>query len=170
MSAAEDFREGWFVGELTRLHDEFRRGDYSAFMEALLLCCWNQHALPEWLATVVIEQSEATFAKNATGHGRQGNRHAALHAKQVDDHRANMVALAPIGAGAKRTDLRLRNGTAVRLRAPDQHPGNSFRVVKRSDSSEFVSKYLRGTPARGSPRAIEDSYKKIMRARKQGTE
>ncbi len=81
------------MGELARLHGEFRQGDYSAFMEALLLCCWNQRALPEWLATVVIEQSEATFAKNATGHGRQGNWRAALHAKQVDDHRANMVAL-----------------------------------------------------------------------------
>jgi hypothetical protein len=79
--------------QLDDYRTEFEKGDYQAFFEALLLCCWSSVPLPEWVYTLVIQQAEDAFNKHAIGPGRTGNWRSQLNRLQIDRHRANIVEM-----------------------------------------------------------------------------
>jgi hypothetical protein len=47
-------REEWLAKEIEAHKRGFDKGDYSEFMQALLLSCWNKRPLEDWIADVVI--------------------------------------------------------------------------------------------------------------------
>ena len=142
--------------ELPRLHQQFERRDYMAFMEGLLLCCLNAHPLPDWIAAIVINQAEDVFAKSATGPGRQGNWRAKDGALQIETRRA---MLADFHLRARRQQGRFFTSWLGRIFGYGRPiPGDSVNIVTRADVFKFVSQQLMGKTAKGSPDAIEESY------------
>lgn len=160
--------EEFFESEFARLKAEFNRADYSAFLEVLHLCRWNHWTLPDWAAAIVIQQAEDVFMKSSTGPGKHGNWRASFTAKQVDDHRAD---LAEFHLTARRRQGRVYVSDLGHLYGygVNEPVGCSVNIVTRQDIFEFVSRELRGTPAQGSARSVEDSYKRVRRM-KAGTE
>lgn len=159
----------FFRGEMERLSAVFAAGDYTAFLEALTLCVWNERPLPGWIADIVMRQAEEAFAASSTGPGRQGNWRAKLLAKRIDDQRAD---LARFHLRARRRKGRVHVSDLGRLygygtQVPEYGGVN---IVTRDDIFKFISSQLRGTPAQGTPNAIEDSYKRVNRRRKAGAE
>ena len=151
--------------QLDDYRTEFEKGDYQAFFEALLLCCWSSVPLPEWVYALVIQQAEDAFNKRATGRGRTGNWRSQLNRLQIDQHRANTVEM----------HLRCRRrfgrhyvswmATLDDYGTPsDKHPGEN--VVTLQDILEFLPKKFHGTPFQGGWRTIEKSYKKMKGLRR----
>jgi hypothetical protein len=149
--------------ELPRLRQQFERGDYSAFMEGLLFCCWNAQPLPDWIAIIVIDQAEDVFAKASTGPGRHGNWSARDAALQIETMRAGM---ADFHLRARQRRGRFFVSELARVFGYGREiPGDSVNIVTRTDVFEFVSQQLKGKPAQGSPAAIEAAYKASRRKR-----
>jgi hypothetical protein len=151
----------------------FERGDYAAFVHVLMLCFSNERILPEWVQAIVIAQAEEAYATASIGPGRHGNWQAKLAAIKVDHRRYEMVAMQ---MNARRREGRAYVSELARAYGyGSPTPGGSFNRVTREDIFKFVSQQLRGTPARGTPAAIEESYEKVLhnkpkRKRKRGGE
>ena len=149
--------------EMRRLRLRFEQGDYAAFMEALRLCIWRGRPLPDWVATQAISNAEAVW-EMSTGPGTQGNWRAVRASLQRDERRFDLVndhlrACRPEGR-RHASELALACGYGK----PDpKRP--SIRIVTKADIYAFVSEELKGTPAQGSPRAVQDSYNKVRKAR-----
>ena len=139
--------------QLDNYRTEFEKGDYRAFFEALLFCCWNSIPLPEWVYTLVIQQAEDAFNKHSTGPGRAGNWRSRLNRFQIDRYRANAVEM----------HLRCRRRFGRRYVSwmaaldgygtpSDKHPREN--IVTLQDIVEFLTKKFRGTPYQGGEGAI----------------
>jgi len=146
--------------QLDDYRTEFEKGDYQAFFEALLLCCWSSLPLPEWVYTLVIQQAEDAFNKRATGPGRTGNWRSQLNRLQIDRYRANLVEM------HLRCRRRFGRHYVSWMAALDgygtpstEHPNEN--VVTLQDILEFLSKKFQGTPYQGGWQTIEKSYKKM---------
>jgi hypothetical protein len=151
--------------QLDDYRTEFEKGDYQAFFEALLLCCWSSVPLPEWVYTLVIQQAEDTFNKRAIGPGRTGNWRSQLNRLQIDRHRANFVEM---HLRCRRRFGRHYVSWMAALDGygtpSDKHPSEN--VVTLQDILEFISKKFHGTPYQGGWGAIEKSYKKMKGLRR----
>ncbi|MPZ38500.1 MAG: hypothetical protein GEU95_10590 [Rhizobiales bacterium] len=159
----------WFTERFEKLRAQFtQRGDYSAFMEALLLCTWNERPLPDWVANQVVQQAEKQYSLSGTrGPGKQGNWQAAYDQKRIDDRRAN---LAEFHLNARSRRGRGHVSELATLYGYGKPSSGGANVVTKADVFGFVSKELRGTPAQGAAGAVEESYEKVMKARKRGAE
>ncbi len=151
----------WLKNEFTGFRRRFEQGDYSAFMQGLLVCCRNDYPLPDWIASVVISQAETVFADGSTGPGKHGNWRAMDAAIQIEKIRADMVAF-HLGARQKRGRAFV-SAIAKVFEYGREISAISVNIVTRNDVFEYVSRKLRGTPARGSAAAIEASYKESRR-------
>jgi hypothetical protein len=151
--------------QLDDYRTEFEKGDYQAFFEALLLCCWSSVPLPEWVYTLVIQQAEDTFNKRATGPGRTGNWRSQLNRLQIDRHRANIIEM---HLRCRRRFGRHYVSWMAALDGygtpSDKHPSEN--VVTLQDILEFLPKKFHGTLYQGGWRAIEKSYKKMKGLRR----
>jgi hypothetical protein len=147
---------------LARYRKTFEKGDYTGFLEALLFCCWNSVALPDWVATIAIRQAHDAFDRESTGAGKHGNWRAKAGALNVDQIRAQMAhwhlrARHRHGKSYVSDLAALQGyGTPVAEGGPN--------VVTRDEIFAFISGQLAGTPFRGSKEAIEESYSRVKRA------
>jgi hypothetical protein len=156
------FNEWLELEELPRLHRQFERADYFAFMEGLLWCCRNAHPLPDWIATIVIGQAEDVFAKGSRDRGKHGNWRATYNALQIDSTRAGMANL-HLRARQRRGRLYV-SALAKMYGYGREIPGDPvYNIVTRDDVFGFVSRELKGKPARGTPDAVKASYKASRR-------
>jgi len=125
-------------------------------MEALLLCCWNDRPLPEWVAAIVIRQAEETYEHGSRGPGRHGNWRAVYNQLQIHRRRADLVEM---HMQARRQQGRSYVSPLGRVYGYGNPTKGGENIVTRKDIFDFVSSQLRKSPARGEPPAIAASYR-----------
>jgi hypothetical protein len=150
----------FFEPELERHQQTFEKGDYFGLLEALKLCCWNKWPLPDWVSKVVIRQAEDVFLQGSSGPGKHGNWRARREAIEINRRRPGLVAI-------HRQALRKKgrhyvSGLAFHC-GYGKPTGAEENIATLDDIFEYVSKQVRGTPARGSADAVRNSYFAVKR-------
>jgi hypothetical protein len=140
----------YFAAEIAKHKHAFYAGYYPALLDAFALCVMNGLPLPPWVWRPVAEQIERDFAKRRSGSGKRGRTGGKLSSAVMERIHYLRWAWAHHWL-ANRKDLEFFGHKPT-----------------RDGAFEYTSKSLRGTRAQGSRDAIEDSYKKVERARKSG--
>lgn len=149
---------GWDK-EAAKLETLWLAGHFTALVEVVALFGWNGRPLPQWAAKAAVEQLERAYngdPPTAGGGERNGRSSSVMGFEDKNEiHRVRWMQV----------DYRLGNGgTLAGRRAWRQMHG----VQKRDDVFQIVSDGLKETPARGTARAIKDSYNLVRDAIKRG--
>lgn len=128
--------EAFFEEEAERLRVEYEAGRFASLIDAVLEFSGNGQPLPTWAADAVLGHLSAIYQKGLGGRRGRGGGHRQA-SREMHLQRWTMVD------NLLRLQ-RVRDGKAVLAKAKVE-----------------ASERLRNTPAAGTPRQIEESYRKI---------